>query len=75
MKKKLCLFIALLALAIVICRYRTQGQAMNELLLENVEALAADENEKPTRCLGIGCVDCPQYHIKVEWVIGGYSLE
>lgn len=75
MKKKLCLFIALLALAIVICRYRTQGQAMNELLLENIEALAEYESEEHVRCFGVGSVDCPRYHVKVDWVMSGYSLE
>ena len=46
-----------------------------DLLLENAEALAEYESEEHVRCLGVGSVDCPRYHVKVDWVMSGYSLE
>lgn len=51
------------------------GEQMNDLLLENVEALALYEGGGITGCLGIGCVDCPIAEIKVEYVMIEYSLE
>lgn len=47
----------------------------NTLLLYNIEALAADESIIPTKCLGIGTLDCPISHDKVKYIFGGYSLE
>lgn len=45
------------------------------LLLDNVEALASDEGAQILRCVGIGDVDCPIDHKKVERYGIGYSLE
>lgn len=44
------------------------------ILLNNIEALATPEN--PTaRCFGTGSVDCPLFHIKVEYVFEPFMLE
>lgn len=36
------------------------------LWLMNVEALATGESEVPIDCMGVGCLDCPGYSIKVK---------
>ena len=55
---------------------------ISSLLLENIEALAADEVGSDdgevvggkTKCIGIGSLDCPVTHDKVKYIIEGYSL-
>lgn len=47
----------------------------SELLLYNIEALAAGEHAQQGRCYGTGTLDCPVSHNKVEYIFGGYSLE
>ena len=44
---------------------------MSSLMLENAEALATDEVSGPIRCYGIGSVDCPFNHTKVDFVYQG----
>ena len=46
----------------------------NDLLLMNIEALAAGENYVPIQCIGTGTVDCPLGG-KTKFVMIGYSLE
>lgn len=46
----------------------------NDLLLDNIEALANGEQENGITCMGEGTVDCP-IGIKVRAVIRYYSLE
>lgn len=61
------------------CIYKSN---ISSLLLENIEALAADEDGSgdgeiaggKTRCVGIGSLDCPATHDKVQYIIEGYSL-
>ena len=48
---------------------------MDELMIENVEALAAGEGGTPVHCVGYGCVDCPLGTIKVKYVSTSYSLD
>lgn len=48
---------------------------LDDLLLDNVEALAQDESDIKVGCIGIGSVDCPKNHTKVRFVLSGYSLE
>lgn len=69
----LLLFIGVVA-AITYCS-RPAKTALNDLLLENVEALAADEGSETVHCVNSGSVDCPINHSKVYAVFGGYSLE
>ena len=47
---------------------------VNSLFLQNVEALAGGEHVTNLGCLGDGSVDCPINHIKVEYVVQGFSL-
>lgn len=48
---------------------------LNNLLLENIEALAAGESSGSVYCVGMGSVDCPVDNSKAYAVYGGYSLE
>lgn len=75
MRKKIFFMIALgTAIAVSVFYVRADKKVTSDLLLENVEALAAGEGT-PTNCLGIGCVDCPFINKKVYVVLSGYSLE
>ena len=51
-----------------------QSENLSTLLLENVEALADDEEMTYIECYGSGSVDCPINHIKVKEVYAPYSL-
>ena len=77
MKKKIFLLMALAVAAIGGGLYysHTRGGTLNELMIENVEALAAGEGGTPVRCVGYGCVDCPLGTIKVKFVSTSYSLD
>ena len=51
-----------------------QPENLDTLLLDNVEALAADESPMVT-CIGSGSVDCPINHKKVEYVFEPFILD
>lgn len=74
--KKIAVFMFLFIVVIGITKViKSRKNDVSTLLLYNIEALAADESNLPTRCFGTGSVDCPRIHTKVEYVFGGYSLE
>lgn len=73
--KKLVILLFLSIVAVAITKLVSYKKQENPLLLYNIEALAADEHAGVGWCLGIGTVDCPVTHTKVEYVFGGYSLE
>ena len=56
--KKL-LFFSILMMAVLSVNYSLKEPRVNTLLLDNIEALAADEQDVPTNCWGSGSVDCP----------------
>lgn len=72
--KKL-LFFSILMMAVLSVNYSLKEPRVNTLLLDNIEALAADEQDVPTNCWGSGSVDCPVTKVKVEYVATGYSFE
>ncbi len=49
-------------------------KVQSDLLLMNIEALAAGENYVPIQCIGTGTVDCPLGG-KTKFVMIGYSFE
>lgn len=51
---------------------KNQVHELNDLILENVEALANDENTS-YRCFGSGSVDCHGYNVKYK--IENYNLK
>ena len=67
--KKL-LFFSILMMAVLSVNYSLKEPRVNTLLLDNIEALAADEQDVPTNCWG-----SPVTKVKVEYVATGYSLE
>lgn len=69
MKKylKLGIFTLVVVASLFMYKEAKRIKTPNELLLSNVEALAADEIAR-TRCFGTGSVDCPVNHVKVEYV-------
>lgn len=75
MKKKVFLLMALVVAAMgCICYSHSEGRAMDELMMENVEALAAGEGGI-VHCIGYGSVDCPKSSVKVKYASTSYRLD
>lgn len=77
MKKKV-LFIGLFLIAVVAVSFQSYSEKnkLGDLILENIDALASDsEWGGNVECWGSGSVDCPITHVKVKFVVEGYSLE
>ena len=53
------------------CVYKSN---ISSLLLENIEALAADEDGSDDGEIDVGSLDCPLTHEKVKYIVRGYSL-
>lgn len=54
----------------------SQTSLINDLALENIEALANNEGNQPTenyQCYGWGEVDCYRHKVKVKY--SGFSLD
>lgn len=60
--------------SIFFCRKTEPNKLPNVILLNNIEALAANENPI-ARCRGTGSVDCPLNHEKVKYVFEPYILD
>ena len=72
MYKDRCFFIILLiVLGIKLTSLKTTTE---QLLLENIEALAAGEDSLPYSCIGSGSVDCPATGVKVKFIYSGFRL-
>ena len=68
-------FIALLVGALEIKSDFSRKFLISPLMLDNVEALAADESSSSYTCIGSGSVDCPVTGVKVKIIYEGYRLE
>lgn len=57
------------------CYYTKHSkERLDDLFLNNVEALAIGEGAIPVHCYGSGSVDCPS-GAKVKFVISGFGLD
>ena len=74
MKKKMVLSFIVVATVMSFIGSSYSNNNTNDLLLDNIEALANGEQENGIKCIGEGTVDCP-IGIKVEAVIRFYGLE
>lgn len=74
MKKKMVLSFIVVATVMSFISSSYSNDNTNDLLLDNIEALANGEQENGIKCIGEGTVDCP-IGIKVEAVIRFYGLE
>lgn len=71
MKRKfIYLVLSLIGIAGVYSSISEKKQA-EDILLQNIEALAAGESDIPKSCAGYGCLDCPVGHKKVKYIITG----
>lgn len=68
--KKLIILLSLCIVGILIIHRDHQDEKCS-LLLENIEALAGNEDPNIYRCMDQGSVDCPSNHTKVKHVIIG----
>lgn len=75
MKKKILFFSLLLVASFASFQFSNKHENLNDLMLENIEALASDEWSTTLVCFGSGTVDCPLSHVKVYFVTEPYSLE
>ena len=64
----------LFVLVILVSYMAKPEKTQNDLLLMNIEALAAGENYVPIQCIGTGTVECPLGG-KTKFVMIGYSFE
>ena len=64
----------LFVLIILVSYMAKPEKVQSDLLLMNIEALAAGENYVPIQCIGTGTVDCPLGG-KTKFVMIGYSFE
>ena len=74
MKKKMIFSFIVVATVMSFIGSSYSNNNTNDLLLDNIEALANGEQENGITCIGEGTVDCPIV-IKVRAVIKYYSLE
>ena len=74
MKKKMISSFIVVATVMSFIGSSYSNNNTNDLLLDNIEALANGEQENGIKCIGEGPVDCP-IGIKVEAVIRFYGLE
>ena len=74
MKKKMIISFIVVATVMSFIGSSYSNNNTNDLLLDNIEALANGEQENGITCIGKGTVDCP-IGIKVRAVIKYYSLE
>lgn len=74
MKKKMIISFIVVATVMSFIGSSYSNNNTNDLLLDNIEALANGEQENGIKCIGEGTVDCP-IGIKVEVVIRFYGLE
>lgn len=76
MKKKILFIGSFLVAAIAVSfQLSTEKNNLESLMLENIDALASGEWGANPKCYGSGSVDCPVTHVKVKYVMSGYSLE
>lgn len=68
------IFILIVA-ALLIGKARQMQEAPTQLLLDNIEALASDENYAQQSCLGSGTTTCPLTGTKTKYVVTYYDLE
>lgn len=87
MKKGFLVVLSITVFVSLYSLYLTHGESIpgpriSSLFLENIEALAADEDgtddgesgEGVIQCLGDGSLDCPVTHQRVKYVVSGYSF-
>lgn len=74
MKKKMIISFIVVATVMSFIGSSYSNNNTNDLLLDNIEALANGEQENGIKCIGEGTVDCA-IGIKVEAVIRFYGLE
>lgn len=75
--KKLLKLTFLVVVFIVVWQYSSvkKPSQMSSLILQNIEALADDNESGGTvACAGSGSVDCPFLEKKVEYVFTSYGL-
>lgn len=76
MKKIIVLFaVLLMAVIVFIERSNNSAEGMNDLMLENIEALAGNEGSSSIHCMGNGCVVCPIGNVKVYMYFERCSLK
>ena len=75
MRKVILMFTIALVAIVILERFSNRKAIANDLFLNNVEALAADESDKGYDCYGTGNVTCPANGEKVYCYMIPFNLE
>ena len=75
MKTKILFLVLILVAVLVTFQMNVKHERLDNVMLENLEALSSGEWEGPIVCIGSGCVDCPISNVKVYIVtsINGFA--
>ena len=73
--QKVFLILFVSVLGVCVSRQTLQTSIVNDVVLENVEALASTESWVPIYCEDFGGYSCPLNGDKYGFVYIGYSLE
>lgn len=71
---KVILFLAVISASSYFWYSANTSLCVNDLLLQNIEALANDENPSNVSCGGTGSVNCPINGVKVKYVFEMRSI-
>lgn len=71
---KVILFLAVIFASVYYWYPANTSLPVSDLLLQNIEALAKDENPPAVSCGGTGSVDCPINGAKVKYVFEKRSI-
>lgn len=69
MKKKLMLVGGIICLMVALVRESDPKDEMPTVTLENIEALASEENWGQVICYGEGSVDCNGYWVDMKFIL------
>lgn len=68
MKTRFKMLVIIFSLAVVCFFQRKSNNVQNDLLFDNIEALAANENIHGLLCIGTGSLNCPIDNSKVAYI-------
>ncbi|MBB4043249.1 NVEALA domain-containing protein [Bacteroides reticulotermitis] len=74
-KLSVLIFSSIIAILVLYKVEVSKNEKVSSLLLQNIEALAADEHDRSKYCFGVGSVDCPTSYQKAEYYGIGISIE
>lgn len=75
MRKTFLVICVIASMTVIVSKFSNKENLVNNLFLENVEALAAGEGGGNVRCIASGNTICPQIGVRVAYTVEPYTLE